>query len=239
MRGDAERERIDLLVANMSYARELMRFHLVYRGLLPSAGNKPKPQWADHIRKKIHPQLEELWRTHRILRRLRQTAIVSKEESAGFLGCAPESPFDTERDVENYPAMVNEVDLSAPMQSGPHQYLPLVRESLHLNCSLGITFLRHDDPGAIVTQGGDLDGRIKCLLDALTMPKSEIAVRYPPAREPMHCLMESDSLVSDLDIETGRLLIPGDRHQHEVQLTIEVGINVLRVGPWNMPLLGR
>lgn len=234
---NGDRERIDALIANMSYARELMRFHLVFRGLLPSAGNKPKPSYAAHIRKKLHPQLQELWRTHHVMKRVARTGIIKRDDGAAYL-VTSEGPFDVERDIERFPAGPDEVDLTGPIISGGHSFRPLIRESLQLNCSLSVTFLRHDDPLQGVTQNGDLDGRIKCLLDALTMPKPEIAVRFPPQSEPMYCLMESDALISDLEIETGRLLSPGDRHKHEVQLIIEVAVNVLRVGPWNMPLLG-
>jgi hypothetical protein len=49
-------------------------------------------------------------------------------------------------------AMVN---LCAPVAVEGCDYIPLVRKSLDLSCSLGILFLRKGDPGALVTQDGD------------------------------------------------------------------------------------
>jgi hypothetical protein len=192
---------------------------------------------AKRIRQKLHPQIKELWRVHRALKRLRQTAIVSKGNIGGAFANA-EGPFDIDRDVERYPAREDEVDLTAPIESGGSEFVPLVRELMHLNCSLSVTFLRQEDPGQLILQGSDLDGRIKILLDALTVPNHDVSARHPPSNGPTYCLMESDALVSDLKLETGRFLTPGDRHVHEVHLMIHVAINVLRVGPWNMPLLG-
>lgn len=215
-----------------------MRFQLVYVGKLPSSGNKPKPADAVRIRDVIHAQMAELWRVHRSLRRLRRTSIVKRDPSIQYLGTY-ESPFDVERDVDAYPADPNnnEVDLSAPINFGARSYVPLVRRSLDLNCAISISFLRQEDPGDVVLQGGDLDGRIKTLFDALTMPKKEVELHYPSAQDLTYCLLESDTLVSDFEVSTGRLLVPESTHPHEVHLLIEVNVNVLRVGNWNLPLL--
>lgn len=213
-----------------------MRFHLIFSGFLPSSGNKPKPKDAQRIRDELHPQLEQLWRVHRALQRLKRTAIVDNGDSG--LISVDETPFDAERDVEKYPADENEIDLTAPIEISGKLYKPLVRNSLNLNCSLSINFLRNEDPGAIILQGGDIDGRLKTLLDALTMPKPEIAMRHPSAQDITYCLMESDSLVSKINIDTDRLLVPSRSHHHDVHLLITIEISVLRVARWNMPLLG-
>jgi hypothetical protein len=52
------------------------------------------------------------------------------------------------------------------------KYIPLIRKSLHLACALDIQFLRHEEPGLLVLQGGDLDGRLKTLFDAMRMPSA-------------------------------------------------------------------
>ena len=49
-------------------------------------------------------------------------------------------------------------------------FKPLVRRSLSLACALDILFLRHEERYNLMRQGGDLDGRIKTLFDALKMP---------------------------------------------------------------------
>ena len=130
------------------------------------------------------------------------------------------------------------VDLTMPITQDGKSYIPLVRKSLDLTCSLDILFLRQEDPGSLILQGGDLDGRIKTLFDALRMPTSEVAARYPQAQNPTYCLLESDTLISAFEVDTDRLLIPETSHPNEVLLVIEVGLNIMRMGSWNACLMG-
>jgi hypothetical protein len=53
---------------------------------------------------------------------------------------------------------------------------------------------------------GDLDNRLKTLLDALSVPNQDQVIPDPTIDDPIHCLLEDDSLVSGLEIETRRLL---------------------------------
>ena len=99
-------------------------------------------------------------------------------------------------------------DLCDWMPVKQYRYKPLVRKSLDLSCDLKILFLRQDDPGALITQGGDLDGRMKTLLDALRIPSAQEQDKAPPTQNDLYCLMESDTLVSALNIDTERLLLP-------------------------------
>ena len=214
-------------------ARDVLRFHLIYHGTLPSAGNKAKPDDVLRIRRQLSEQLGYLWQTHHALSVLRDTAVIQRPEAIRTQrmghGLSPREL------AEQYP---NEFEhLAGPISVGDRAYLPLVRSSLYLTCELSILFLRQDDPGSIVSQGGDLDGRMKTLLDALRMPSPDEQNRNPPPEKEIFCLMESDALVSRLDIETDRLLFPQTTHQHEVHLDIEVSINVLRVGSHNLCLL--
>jgi len=45
------------------------------------------------------------------------------------------------------------------------KFAPLVCEKLHLICELDIIMLRPEAPGSVVTQGGDIDNRLKTLFD--------------------------------------------------------------------------
>ena len=110
-------------------------------------------------------------------------------------------------------------------------------KSLSLSCDLDILFLRQDDPGSLITQGGDLDGRIKTLLDALRMPSAQEQNVSGPASANTFCLLESDTLISSMNVETERLLFPETTHPHEVHLIIEVSLRVLRVDQSNYCLL--
>lgn len=211
-----------------------MRFHLVYHGALEGSGNKSKPDQVRDIRDHFHPQLKYLWETHSALKRLRQTAIV-KKNPGGYLA-TPDGP-SIERDIDIYPARDDEIDLCGAIEDGSKKYLPLVRKSLQLNCTLSINFLRQEDPGSLILQGGDVDNRIKMLFDALRKPDVDIEARFPQAQETTYCLMESDTLVSGFQVDTDRLLFPKTERPNEVHLLIEVKVNVLRVGTWNICLL--
>ena len=103
---------------------------------------------------------------------------------------------------------------------------------------MDILFLRQEDPGSLVLQGGDIDGRIKTLFDALRKPDADVAARYPQKYDPIYCLLESDTLISGFDVDTDRLLSPQTAEESEAHLVIEVTIRVLNIGPWNMSLIG-
>ena len=122
------------------------------------------------------------------------------------------------------------VDLCEWVPKGRKLYQPLVRKSLDLNCALEILFLRQEDPGSLVLQGGDVDNRIKTLFDALRLPDADVEQRYPQSKEKIDCLMESDTLISGFHVSTDRLLVPKTVKVNEVHLVIEVKIRVLGLG---------
>lgn len=213
-----------------------MRFRLIYQGPLSGSGNSSKkPDEVRNIRDQFHPQLEYLWKSHTALQRLRRAAIVRKDGPAYQM---KETPFSVERDIVNYPAREDEIDLTGPINEGESSYIPLVRKSLSLNCRLDILFLRHEDPGSLVFQGGDIDNRIKTLFDALRKPEPDVAQKHRQAHNPLYCLLESDTLISGFDVDTDRLLTPATNgRSNEVHLVVEVTIRVLRVGSWNISLI--
>lgn len=90
------------------------------------------------------------------------------------------------------------------------KFVPIISESLRHTAELHITLLVRDEPGRAVTRGGDLDNRIKTLLDGLRKPhtENELANGDNPTSDesPFFCLLEDDALVSRLDIYPDRLL---------------------------------
>jgi hypothetical protein len=212
-----------------------MRFHLVYSGRLRASGNKGKPEDVRTIRDQFHPQLELLWNSHAALKRLRGTARVLKDPKDALSHWEPPgSPLWDDYIDPKEPLREGFVDLCEPIEKGKKSYIPLVRKSLGLACSLEIMFLRQEDPGELVLQGGDLDNRIKTLFDALRIPDGD----QPQTQNPTYCLLESDTLIDGFKISTGRLLMSETSHPSEVRLNIEVIIKVLRIGNWNVCLMG-
>jgi len=59
---------------------------------------------------------------------------------------------------------------------------------------------------------GDIDGRVKTLLDGLRMPQQPIEIpkgERPSADEdPFYVLLEDDSLIYELNVQTDRLYTP-------------------------------
>ena len=104
------------------------------------------------------------------------------------------------------------MDLCEPvLGDNGNLHIPLVRKSLDLNCSLDILFLRQEDPGQLVLQGGDVDNRLKTLFDALAAPKLENERAYPQKQKVTYSLLETDALISGFNVSTDRLLFPENR----------------------------
>jgi len=114
---------------------------------------------------------------------------------------------------------------SAIRKIGPFAFAPLVTEALCLTAELNIFFLRPEPPGALITQGGDIDNRLKTLFDALRMPKrpSEIPSNDGPLKDemPFFCLLEDDNLITKIAVKTDRLL-KGSMGDNNVHLLIGV-----------------
>lgn len=95
---------------------------------------------------------------------------------------------------------------------GPFTFVPLVTAEMDAVAELSITLLRPERPGGLLTQGGDIDNRIKTLLDALTMPRHANAIATigsPESDEsPFFCLLEDDNLVVSVAVHTQQLLEP-------------------------------
>jgi len=109
-------------------------------------------------------------------------------------------------------------------------FLPLVGSifgGTDTTCAIDILFLRRDEPGKIVSGGGDIDNRLKTLLDALKMPQAgELPPQVTPAvgESPFFCLVEDDRLITEIKVTTDRLLTPlidGER-ENDVHLVLHV-----------------
>jgi hypothetical protein len=107
---------------------------------------------------------------------------------------------------------------------GVFKFLPLVEQELELIAALDIVLLRPEELGNLITQGGDIDNRLKTLLDSLQMPRhmNQLPSTGPTSEEePFYCLLEDDNLVTSLSVGTDRLLTPSENF-NEVILLIQV-----------------
>lgn len=161
------------------------------------------PEQKQEIRRYIHAQLSTLWA---------QPPLTDYKDSLPGGRHAPaNSPF--------------------ARQVGPFTFRPLVNPEYDVVAELDITFLRPEPPGLLVSQSGDIDNRIKTLLDALRMPQNpaELPPNDSPRQNetPFCVLLEDDRLITHLAVTTDRLLEPLT-HQLDVLLLIHVRVKVTR-----------
>jgi hypothetical protein len=100
-----------------------------------------------------------------------------------------------------------------------------VSSKIFLVAELSIRFLRPQAPGSLIRHGGDIDNRLKTLLDALRMPAkiNELPPQAKPGEDedPYFFLLEDDTLVTSLSVRTDQLLEPV-ASPADVQLLIDV-----------------
>ena len=207
-----------------------MKFRLTYAGPLLSTGNERRNGRASHkheIRASFYPQLKRFWDTVPFLKHGRPTH--------------PTVGWDSGVDEPTYDRNVR----ATQFEFGSWQFVPLVTESMRFHCGIEILFLRVGDDRWILKQG-DIDGRLKTLLDALSLPdiNQGYSDRSPsPAFNPMFVLLENDRQITKVSVETDQLLEPVDpkRPEHydanDARLLINVTISPIEPATWSLPFL--
>lgn len=113
-------------------------------------------------------------------------------------------------------------------------FIPLITAPNGLVCRLDVLLLRQDQPGTILQRGGDIDNRIKLLIDALRIPSDETEIEKreddEPDPNPMYWLLQDDNLITNLKVQTDRLLFTMDEGANEACLIIRV--ETANVGPF-------
>jgi hypothetical protein len=206
---------------NVDFDGEYVQFRLTYYGPLPAdtlrGGGVRRARATDKhaIRKQLHPQLKELWKFPPLKRSPRDP------KKAYFV-----TDYGTE--AEKYAH--TEEALSARFVLDKYHLVPLATLNLDLLCSIEIMVLLHDKRAGVRDESsGDLDNRIKTLCDALTMPRVGQLDEYPVPGEdedPFYCLLENDSIISRLTVETDRLLVPvsetGDKNTVDATIAVKL-----------------
>jgi len=191
-----------------------MRFRLVYEGPLHSNGT---PTEKHAIRRQLHGQLKELWAQQEPLKRL---SDMPDYRLPGAYEPGPQSGIGLRQ-------------LATHFARCGFQFVPLVTALYWLICSLDILFLRRENPGAVVS-GGDIDNRLKTLLDGLRLPKCDEIIEKPePDEEPMFCLLEEDRLITEVTVTTDRLLRPPGQGQSPTDVLLIISAEVEQTTrPW-------
>lgn len=123
---------------------------------------------------------------------------------------------------------------------GNCKFVSLVHPYLKIFAELDVLLLRAGVPGSILVGGGDIDNRIKTLFDALRAPDKtqELPAGWNPGEgeSPLFCLLADDRLITRVNVETDRLLVPLAEVSH-VKLVIRVRIKAASP-TWGSIMLG-
>jgi hypothetical protein len=205
-----------------------MQFRLTYDGPLAATqgnevGGPTKQQHRHEIRAAFHSQLKRLWEI---------TPFLNGEQTGPSYLTLEESPEPPRHDVES---------LAEKYRQSDWRFVPLVTEDLNLMCQLDILFLRpHPHKPGQVISGGDLDNRLKTLLDALRMPVENEGYywKHQPGfqEKPFYCLLADDKLITKVSVETDQLLeLLDSQNSNDVRLVITVRVRPYEMNPWNLP----
>jgi hypothetical protein len=107
-------------------------------------------------------------------------------------------------------------------------FVPVLSRKMEASCNLSIRLMCNDRPGAIV-HGGDLDNRLKTLLDGLRMPANEKEVLKNLAPDRYReteglacaCFLEDDALITKLTVETVQIMTELPKHHVRLVMDLE------------------
>lgn len=197
-----------------------MMFRLVYFG--PVRPHKPGMDMLRHkqrIRNAFHRQLEQLWSTNEIL-----THSMTTSDEFHSLSKPPiervSDVFYVSSDTHKARTLLDvllECYSDKCTNNNGYRWAPLVLQTYSLSCELDILMMfRGHKPGPI--EYGDLDSRVKTIIDALKQPEPQNIVDAPrePSR-PYFVLLQDDKLVSRLTVETDTLYLPWKRKMRTLE----------------------
>jgi hypothetical protein len=205
-----------------------MEFYLTYEGPLNATQRDPRDgERSRHVankremRRHFHSQLKTLWN---VLPALHDDEMFSKPVRQFLVTRSPSEVPTTRKQLAEAHAHFG------------FNFVPLVTADLDLLCSLEILMLRPDRPGR-TAWSGDIDNRLKTLLDALRITEAnEHYSELDPedSEKPFFVLLEDDKLLTKVSVETDRLLSCVNSRMDDVRLFIRVRIKPYDVHPDNM-----
>jgi hypothetical protein len=205
--------------------KDVMEFRLVYSGNLIKAQRGSSTKfWEKHqIRRHFSDQLKTLWENHPVLQFYSQPL---HSERGGFADYV----------VRHY-TTIEEI---AKQYEG---YVPVAAASYGAVCELDVLFLRQEPPGGLINHnagGGDIDNRMKVLIDALSIPpRGSVPPRKandPPDPQPFFVLLSDDSIVTSLRITVDRLLVPLQDPPEPSDSCVVVHANIKAYNPDKIPI---
>lgn len=178
----------------------MLEFRLVYQGLLQGSDEKNTRSEHKHaIRRYFHKQLVRLWEVKQPLKGRAEFHYRHSDAQTGVTVDKTGIDLVTDR-----------------FSLGGQKFIPIVQKEWSLSCSLDILLLRRDHFPLI--NSGDLDNRVKTLLDALRIPT--VGEYCQGDENPLYCLLENDNLVSELKVTADLLMCPPEQIVHSPNVNI-------------------
>lgn len=120
---------------------------------------------------------------------------------------------------------------SVIVEKGALRFAPLVTQRLNLYAELSVRLFRQQPRGTLITGGGDIDNRLKTLLDGLRVPLGSLegCTELPPQPDPspLSGLLEHDSLVTKVAVESQQRLRPAAPDEVVAIISVHVTKTVL------------
>jgi hypothetical protein len=188
-----------------------MKFTLIFEGEIPPR-RKGSHEEIHAIRRALSPQLEALW-SFEPLAEVGPKWLAQPTDAAG--------------------------EYRVLEQRGTAVFAPLISKRNDLHCELLVKFLRQQAAGQLISDGGDIDNRMKTFLDALSVPpvaQASLFSRIGPS-QPLFCLLQDDGLVTKLNVETDRLLRPTS-NSFDLLAIVEVTVRATRLTFANIGVSG-
>lgn len=129
-----------------------------------------------------------------------------------------------------------EGDYCLVREVGGFSFVPLICAEMNAIAQLSVILLRPEQPGSLLTHGGDIDNRLKTLFDSLAMPRHLNA--FPEGEGPttdqiphFYCLLEDDNLVTSVAVKTEQLLeAVADPSFVDAQITVTTRVTRVTMG---------
>lgn len=221
----------------------LVKFRLFYQGPLYASKGDPFGDQVDRkrahkheIRRAFHRQLKYFWQVHPWLSKTSAgTDVLGLRDDPNYKDVIARIPAAG----RGYHSPYMWEHLAYAHRIGGRSFVPLVCEQFKLLCELNVLLLRRDRPGGIF-QARDIDNRLKTLFDALRVPKpgSEIGdIPFAEDEDPLFVLLQDDSLITNVRVETDELLDPPDESGKDdsyVRLLVEVRLHPYEVNMFNI-----
>ncbi len=174
-----------------------MEFRLTYEGRLRSTnssnetekmGKEERRNYKHFARKHFHTQLHTLWYS---------TAGLGKPWPYGDVLIDESATHDLG------PTTVEGLAANNPV--GQCKFVPLVTKENELTCWLDVLVLRRDREKSVYN-AGDIDNRVKTLVDVLSKPDESQGYDTRVEKKPIFVLLQNDRLLTKLSVEYDTLL---------------------------------